>query len=111
MARTGITPQSASGGATITFEAANVDGNSYRPARGRTLHVINGSGASVTVTVPTPGTTGGGNSIGDKAVAVAAGAQAAIALGPVPVEYLQTGGEVNVDYSAVTSVTVAVVDG
>lgn len=110
MARTAITPQSADGGATVTFEAANVDGNSYTPARGRILLVDNGSGASVTVTLPTPATVDG-LAIADKTVAVAAGAVAAVALGPVPYAYLQTGGVVHVDYSAVTSVTVAVVDG
>lgn len=111
MARTAITPQNAGGaGATVAFEPANVDGNSFRPALGRVLHVRNSSGSAITVTLPTPGTASG-LAIADRTLSVAAGAHGAISLGPVPVPYLQTDGVVHVDYSAVTTVTVAVVDG
>lgn len=111
MARTGITPQSpGAAGATINFESANVDGNSFQARAGRVLHVRNGSASSITVTLPTPATVGG-LAIADRTVTVAAGAHAAVALGPVPVAYLQTDSSVHVDYSAVTTVTVAVVDG
>lgn len=112
MARTAITPQAGAGtGPTITFEAANVAGNSFAPARGRALHVKNGSGSSITVTVPTPGTADG-LAITDRTFTVAAGAHGVFAPGSAGVAglYAQTDGSVNVDYSAVTTVTVAVID-
>lgn len=111
MARTSITPQKATSvGPTVTFEPANVAGNSFAPARGRALHVRNGSGSSITVTVPTPGTTADGLAIADRTVTVAAGAHAVFAPGSSAGVYGQVDGSVNVDYSAVTTVTVALVD-
>lgn len=112
MARTAITPQKVSStGATVTFEPANVDGNSFAPSRGRALHVRNGSGASITVTVPTPGTVEG-LAITDRTFTIAAGAHAAFGSGAAAVSglYAQTDGTVHIDYSAVTTVTVAVID-
>lgn len=111
MARTAITPQSpGAAGATVNFEPANADGNSFAPRSGRVLHVRNGSASPVTVTLPTPATVGG-LAIADGTVAVAAAAHGAWAPGPVPAAYLQPDGTVHVNYSAVTTVTVAVVDG
>lgn len=109
MARTAITPQKAtSAGLAAAYEPANADGNSYRLSTGRVLHVKNGSGGSINVTVPTPGTVDG-NAIADRVVAVGAGAEKFIALGTTAA-YKQSGGVAHVDYSAVTTVTVAVVD-
>lgn len=107
MARTAITPQSVDlTGAAITLEAANVAGNSARPGDHRFLWVKNGSGGSVTVTLPTPGTVEG-LAIADRTVSVGAGAEKLI---KVSNNYIQSDGSVYFDYSAVTSVTVAVVD-
>lgn len=111
MARTAITPQKATSvGPTIAFEPANVDGNRFTPARGRALHVRNGSGSSITVTVPTPATTADGLAIADRTVTVAAGALAVFGPGSSAGVYGQVDGSINVDYSAVTTVTVAVID-
>lgn len=107
MARTALTVQQiVPAGLAPTYTPANVDGNSV-PGRhtGRFVHVKNGSGASVTVTVPTPGTVDG-NAIADRAVAIDAGADEFI--GPFGPVYQQSDGSVHLDYSAVASVTVAV---
>jgi hypothetical protein len=112
VARTAITPQvGTSAGAAVTFEAANALGNSFRPARGRAVHVKNGSVSSMNVTLPTPATADG-LAVADRVIAVAAGAHTVVALGAASGAgiYAQPDGSVNLDYSAVTSVTVAVVD-
>lgn len=105
MARTAITPQTPTvAGAAVTYEPANVDGNSVDLATGpKLLHVKNGSGASITVTLPTPGTVAG-LAIADRTVAVPAGGERLIRLDRV---VRQTNGTAHVDYSAVTTVTVA----
>jgi hypothetical protein len=107
-----ITPQAGtSAGAAVTFEAANALGNSFRPARGRAVHVKNGSVSPMDVTLPTPATADG-LAIDSRVVTVPAGAHKVIALGAASGAgiYAQPDGSVNLDYSAVTSVTVAVVD-
>ena len=114
MARTAITPQKGTAvGSTVTFEAANVDGNSFLPARGRALHVRNGSGSSITVTVPTPATSDG-LAVGDRTISVAAGAVGVFAPGAASLAGLYgqsaTDSTIHVNYSAVTTVTVAVID-
>ena len=112
MPRTAVTPQAASGaGSTVTFEPANTDGNSFTPKQGRALHVRNGSASPITVTVPTP-VTSEGLAVADRTVTVAAGAHGVFAPGSAAVSgiYAQTDGAVHVDYSAVTTVTVAVID-
>lgn len=112
MARTAITPQAAAAtGPAITFEPANATGNSFRTARGRALHVKNGSGGSINVTLPTPATANG-LAVADRVVAVAAGAHSVIGLGAASGAgiYAQVDGSVHVDYSSATSVTVAVID-
>lgn len=113
MARTLITPQRAtSAGLEAVYEPANVDGNSYRMVTGRVLHVVNGSGADITVTIPTPAsvdTLVDGLAVPSRTITVTAGEGRFIALGNSSV-YRQTGGVAHVDYSAVTTVTVAVID-
>lgn len=110
MPRTAITPQKAtSAGVAVTFEPANSLGNSYFAAKGRGLVVRNGSGSAITVTLPTPATADG-LAIADRAITVAAGAQTHVGVGSQAGIYAQTDGTVWVDYSAVTTVTVAVVD-
>lgn len=66
---------------------------------------------SINVTLPTPATADG-LAVADRAVTVAAGAHAVIGLGASSQAgiYAQLDGSVYVDYSAVTTVTVAVID-
>ena len=110
MPRTAITPQKATAaGLAVTFEPANSLGNSYNAAKGRALHVRNGSASPITVTLPTPATADG-LAIADRAITVAAGAHTVIGIGSQAGIYAQTDGTVWADYSAVTTVTVAVVD-
>ena len=71
---------------------------------GSTLIVKNGSGASITVTMVTPGNLPTGDAYPDKAYTVIAGAEAWI---PVLSEYRNTAGVAAVTFSAVTSVTAA----
>lgn len=109
MPRTKITAQQASSaGLSPAFEPANVDGNAYELRQARALRIRNGSAAAVNVTLPTPGTVDG-LTIADRVIAVPAGADTVIALGRGDA-YRQPDGTVNVDYSAVASVTVAVLD-
>ena len=110
MPRTAITPQQGlRAGGTITNEPANTEGNSFLPAQGRALTVRNGSGSTITVTVPTPGTIEG-LAIPERTFTVAAGAVGVFAPGASAGIYEQTGGVIHVDYSAVASVTVYIVD-
>jgi hypothetical protein len=106
MPRTAITPQQVtSAGLTVATEPANVDGNSI-PA-GTILEVGNASAGSINVTAVTPGTVDGDLALPNRVVAVAAGATVLIGrLGPV---YHQSDGTIHVNYSAVTSVTVAAI--
>lgn len=110
MPRTVITPQQiTSAGVTPTFEAANVLGNAVVLAYGRCLRVKNGSGSIITVTLPTPGTVDG-LAIADRTVSVpATTGDVLIALGRGDA-YRQPDATASIDYSAITSVTVCVVD-
>lgn len=107
MARTAITPQTVPvTGRAMAYEPANVDGNKIAGAKTRRdLTVKNGSGGSINVTLSTPGTVGG-LAIADRVIAVAAGAETRIRTDDPVLR--QTDGSVHVDYSAVTTVTVAV---
>lgn len=108
MPRTAITAQRAtSTGLDLTAEAANVDGNSVVQTGHRVLKVINGSAASINVTLPTPGTVDG-LAVADRVVAVPAGATRYISV--VNTAYRQPDGTVLIDYSAVATVTVAVLE-
>lgn len=110
MARTAITPQKAtSAGLAPTTEAANVDGNSYPVKAGRLLRVTNGSAGPINVILVTPGMADGDLALPDRVGAVAAGATRYF--GSLDAVYRQSDGSVHVNYSAVTTVTVAVIDG
>lgn len=109
MARTAITAQEVvSSGLEAVTEAANVAGNSVVDNGRRVLVVVNGDASDKTVTLPTPGTVGG-LAIADRTVTVTAGERRYIALGS---EFWQSASDptVHVDYSAVTSVTVYVLE-
>lgn len=72
---------------------------------GAFVHYKNGSGGSITVTLETPQTVDGNLAVGDRAVAIGAGAEAFIA---VPNLYKDpTDGLAHLTYSGVTSLTVA----
>lgn len=93
-------------GTQVTYVAASAGGDTF-PANDRAhLHVKNGSGASITVTVVTPGTTKYGQADPDVAVAVPAGQEYVI--GPFPADLANPAdSRVAVTYSAVASLTVA----
>lgn len=109
MARTDLTVQSiAQAGIVPSYEAANAEGEAV-PNNGQMfLHVKNGSGAEITVTLQTP-VTYDGLALADQTVAVAAGAEKMI--GTFSSRFNQASGtdkgKVYVDFSAVTSVTLA----
>lgn len=95
IARTGIVP---------SYAAANVAGNSLANSGKEFLHIKNGAVSSITVTIETPGTVDG-QAVADRTVTIGAGAEKMI--GPFPPQtYNQDSGEVYVDYSAITTVTV-----
>lgn len=106
MARTALVPQQiARTGVVPTYAAANVDGHSLANRGSQFLHVKNGSGSSINVTLVTPVTVGG-RAVADDVVAVAAGAEKLI--GPFDERtYNNADGKVDVNFSAVTTVTVA----
>ena len=106
MAETAITPQTvAVTGTSVTFEAANVDGNKIdMTSAPKILHVKNTNGATRTVTLVTPGTVGG-LAIANRDVVVAATTgDTEIKLDRV---VKNEDGFCHVTYSAVTGVTVA----
>lgn len=110
MARTALTPQvPTAAGITPTYSAANVDGHSFRNSGRSILLVKNGSGASINVTVETPGTADGLN-LPDMVVAVPAAAERMISLRNINL-YKQANGDTNINFSAVTSVTVGLFEG
>lgn len=107
MARTAITVQQvANTGIVATYEAANAAGNSFTNNEKSWMEVINGSGSSINVTITTAGTANG-IAVADPVIAVAAGATKKI--GPFPSYPFEAADRsINVDYSAVTTVTVSV---
>jgi len=104
MARTALTVQTVSRtGLNPSYTSANADGHSVASEGEKTfLHVKNASGGSINVTVQTPGTVDG-LAISDLIVAVPASGERMI--GPFPIGYYTT--SLLVDFSSVTSVTVA----
>lgn len=93
-------------GITPTFAAAAGGGDKCLPSTGTYLHVKNGGGSPVTVTLVTPATVDT-LAVGDRAVVVAAGAEAKIAV-PDTLYRNPTDGLADITYSGVTSVTVGV---
>lgn len=95
-------------GSAITYSAAAGGGDNAFPDERSFLHVKNGGGSSINVTVTVPGTTNGQNNA-DITVAVPNGGERMI--GPLVPDLAsaETFGVVLFAYSAVTSVTVAVV--
>jgi hypothetical protein len=94
-------------GTALNFDNAAGGGDTCVTGSDVRLYVKNGSGSSVTVTLATPGTVDGDLAIADRTVTVAAGATTAI---PMTDLYRNPStGVASITYSAVTTVTVAVV--
>lgn len=103
-----LTPQAIpSGGLAATYAAASVGGDTVPNAEdGRVfLHVKNGGGSAVTVTVGDPGRTPAGNPGTPSGVSVPAAGDRFIPLQVGVVD--ASDGLVDVTYSGITSVTVA----
>jgi hypothetical protein len=107
MARTDITAQQiVRTGLEETFIAATADGQMFANDGRMILHVKNGAGAPINVTIQTPGSVDG-LAIAEQVVAVTNGEERFI--GPFPTNiYNQADEKVYVDYSSPTTVTVAV---
>lgn len=95
-------------GLAPTFTAAAAGGDTLPPL-GRGIFIVkNGGAAAITVTIATPGNTQFGIAQPDITVSVPAGGERHI--GPLLTSLTDpTSERINVTYSAVTSVTVAVV--
>ncbi len=110
-----LTPVSAAlTGATFSPAAASGGGDQFANPRGSAfLYVKNGSGGSLSVTMAAVMTTRPAEgaypamTVGNNVVAVPAGAERLI--GPVPSAYNDGNGNVQLTYSGVTSLTVAVI--
>lgn len=94
-------------GLAPTYHAASGGGDKVsRAGDDVALHVVNGSGVSVTVTITTPGSVSG-HAIADRAVAVPAGEDRFI--GPLTAAvFANADQQVDLAWSATTSVTFAV---
>ncbi len=114
MARTALTvlSESVTAGVNLTDgdAAANVDGNSFANPSGTVkFYANNASAGAYTITFQTPQTVAGGIAVAEVAVSVGAGE--AFYFGPFPKgTFNQANGTVNVDYSGVTTLTVAAID-
>ncbi len=98
--RTGVTP---------SYAAAAGGGDQFTPGPRTFLHVKNGGGAPITVTVVTPGSALPDVAVADLAVSVTNAQERMI--GPFPPEYFADpalSGQAAITYSAVTSVTIGV---
>lgn len=86
----------------IDVAADTANGNSVAHTDDLMLYVLNGDDASITVTIPTPGTVGrAALAIGDVAVTIAAGAWRLI--GPkIPRECIQSDGTIHIDFAGTT---------
>lgn len=99
--------QSKIGGTNLAFAAAAAGGDSFAPNERAALHVRNASAGAVTVTVVVPGNTRFGQAAPDVPVTVPVGDTV---IGPFSSDLADPAdGLVDVLYSAVASVTVALV--
>lgn len=93
-------------GGPANYSAVSAGGDKFSPGDHTLLHVKNGSGAAVTVTVVTP-IVESGFAVADLTLAVAAGGDAFI--GPLPASlFRDVDGYGSITYSATASVTAAV---
>ena len=90
------------GGSASTLTAAAGGGDTCPAGDGVFLEVLNGSGATITVTLATPGTVEG-LAIADRPVPVPAGERWKIPVGRI---YADANGQCAITYSGVTTLTV-----
>lgn len=109
MAASAITVQNATKtGLAVTTASANVDGNYFTNDGKSYLQVTNGGGSSINVTIDSPVVCSQGG-VHDEVIAVGAGVTKVIGSFDKSQFNDPVTGRVNVSYSAVTTVTVAVV--
>jgi hypothetical protein len=109
MARTAYTVQSAAlAGTALTFAAPTLANDSAVPNAGRVLLVNNASASAVTVTLHSNYKVHN-LTVPDRTVSVPAGSIGAISINPTATEHLQSDGTFWIDYSSITTVTVAFV--
>lgn len=112
MARTALTTQKViDAGLEAAFTAANVDGHSIDGDGDVVLEVMNGGGAPINVTIQTGGTLAG-KAVADTVVAVTNGERRHIGRFRADLYNQPSGsdaGRVLVDFSDVTTVTVAAI--
>jgi len=94
-------------GLEATYAAAAGGGDKFLPDRETLLHVKNGGGGDITVTVTTQQTDAIGNAVADNAVIVTAAEERFI--GPFPAEHYAAAadGLAVIAYTGVTTVTIA----
>lgn len=90
-----------------TYAAASGGGDKVVPGPTTFLHVINGGGSSVTVTVATPGNFYAAVANPDLTVTVGASGEQMIPIPATPFADSSDSGLASITYSGVTSVTVA----
>mgnify|MGYP006292739519 CR=1 FL=1 len=88
-----------------SYSAADSEGHEFQNNGRVFVHVKNGDGSNHDVTIQTPNTVDG-LAISDRTVTVPAGEERMIGSFP-PGHYNQSDGNVNVDYSAITGMTIA----
>lgn len=97
-------------GVTPAYAAAAGGGDRFTPGRNTFLHVKNGGGSPITVTIVTPRTDSLGNPIADNTVSVTNGQERMI--GPFPTDAYGAiaDGLADITYSGVTTVTIGAFD-
>lgn len=107
MARTALTVQQiVRGGLTPSYAAANADGHSLPNGGTEFIHVKTG-GTGTTVTIQTPGTVDG-LAVAERTIVIGTSSERMI--GPFPRQtYNQAADEVYIDFSSVTTVTIAAI--
>lgn len=104
MARTDVTVQNiVVAGLSPTYDAAHVDGNAFLNDGNTILHVKNGSGAGITLTIQTNSIVGG-VTVQDHTISIGAGTERIIGLFNTGV-FNQSDGKVYIDTSAQASIT------
>jgi hypothetical protein len=94
------------GGITPTYAAASAGGDTFNPDSRTLLHVKNGGGSAITVTLTVQGSGPGGNPAQNRVISVPNGSERMF--GPFdPAGFADVNGNCAIAYSAVTTVTVA----
>ncbi len=92
--------------------AVLTDGNRFKNTGNEIIHIKNGGGGGIVVTLPTPQTVAGGLTVQDPTFAVGAGSEVFIAqLDPAFFNQLAgttDAGDCYIEYDIITSVTLAV---